>query len=292
DGYGPVTFWLLPYTFPEKISAILSDDDIRTYDQALRKLIESQNIDTSQRNIIVSHQNVVANGKEAERGGSESMAGGVGQIDYSVYGAFDYAALGHIHSSYSVGREEVRYAGTPLCYHLAETRQKNKGFVEIVINAKGEPLKITQRSITPLHKMRFIKDTRDNIYDILRDDSGRGEYIGITITDQRTTPEINAYLKELLNSRDSVLLELLSSFNSYANTVEHAKRKDVESLPIEKLFENLYTEQCGGTPPTEDEYKLMEYVGELVRNQDTHMELDDKDVDKILNKAKMIGGSK
>ena len=72
DGYGPVTFWMLPYTFPEQVSSVLKDEEIHTYDQAVRKLIEAQNIDLTQRNIILSHQNVTADGKEAERGGSES----------------------------------------------------------------------------------------------------------------------------------------------------------------------------------------------------------------------------
>lgn len=115
DGSGPVTFWLLPYIYPEVASHVLDDEEIRTYEEAIRRMIEEQEIDPSHRNIIVSHQNVVANGREAERGGSESMVGGVGQIDYSAYDAFDYAALGHIHSSYPVGRDEIRYAGTPLC---------------------------------------------------------------------------------------------------------------------------------------------------------------------------------
>ena len=63
-----------------------------------------------------------------ERGGSETMVGGIGQVDYTVYDAFEYAALGHIHRAYPVGRKEVRFAGTPLCYHMNETRQEKKGY--------------------------------------------------------------------------------------------------------------------------------------------------------------------
>jgi exonuclease SbcD len=290
DENGPITFWMLPYTYPEQISLILNDEEIRTYDQAIRKLIELQKIDSDQRNIIIAHQNVIADGKEIERGGSESMVGGVGQIDYSVFDAFDYAALGHIHSSYPVGRKEVRYAGTPLCYHFSETRQKEKGIIEVTINDKDAPVEIRTIEITPLHKMRSLEGTKDEIYEILREDKGKNEYVGITLTDQRITPEIASYLKQLLNSRGSILMELLSSYSSFNGTISSAEREAVENKAIEDLFADLYTEQNGGTPATDEEYGLMAYVGELVRNQDSHLPIDMKDVNKLLDKAQKIGG--
>ena len=266
DGYGPVTIWMLPYTYPEWFNSRDDWADIRTYNDTIRKLIELQDIDKAQRNIIISHQNVTANGQEAERSGSESMVGGVGQVDYSVYDAFDYVALGHIHSSYHVGREEVRYAGTPLCYHLSETRQKDKGPVEVVLNAKGVAPKMQTVKIPPLHKMRYIVDTKENVYKLLKDDSGRGEYVGITITDERITPEVSSYLRGLLSNRGSVLMELLTSLNEFGGGSASASREDIESKPIEELFAAFYVDQNGGMSPKDDEVNAMKYVGELIRN--------------------------
>ena len=110
DACGPVTFWMLPYVF--------NDETIRTYQQAMEKLIAFQDIKREERNVLIAHQNVVVDGKEVERGGSESMVGGVGQIEHTVFEPFDYVALGHIHSSYPVGKDTIRYAGTPMCYHF------------------------------------------------------------------------------------------------------------------------------------------------------------------------------
>lgn len=291
DGNGDVTFWLLPYTYPEQVSTVLEDEEIRTSNQALKKLIDAQDIDRSQRNVILSHQNVVCEGKEVERGGSETMVGGVGQIDYTVYDPFDYAALGHIHSSYPVGREEVRYAGTPLCYHMEETRQKDKGFIEVILNAKGTPVEVISRAIKPLHKMRHIVGTKDEIYGLLQNDKGKDEYIGIILTDQRITPEINNYLRQLLSKRGSILMELLSTYSSFAGNAASADRKAVETKSLEDLFADLYSAQSGGNPPTDDEYEMMQYIGELVRNQDSHQPFDQRNAEKILKKAKGIGGS-
>ena len=289
DGFGPISFWLLPYMYPEMISHIFEDEEIRTYEEALRHIIKVQHIDPAHRNIIISHQNVTANGKEAERGGSESMVGCVGQIDYTAYDVFDYVALGHIHSSYSVGRDAVRYAGTPICYHLSETRQKEKGFVEVVLGKKGSKAHICTRGVAPMHMMRNLVGTKEDIYDILEHDSGRNEYIGITLTDTRTTPESSRYLRSLLEERGSVLLEFLSSYHAFTGNVSAKKTEETAEKPLEDLFSDLYTDQCDGTPPADSEYELLQYIGEVTRNQDSHHDLDIKDVKRVLDRAKKIG---
>ena len=123
DADGDVTFWLLPYVFPAAVAQALDDPAIRDYDDAVRRLIAEQKLDPDARNVIVAHQNVTKGGVEGMRGGSESMVGGVGHVEYTAFDAFDYAALGHIHAAYAVGRETVRYAGSPMCYHFDELRQ-------------------------------------------------------------------------------------------------------------------------------------------------------------------------
>ena len=75
---------------------------------------------------------------------------------------FDYVALGHIHAAYPVGRETVRYAGSPLCYHFDETRQSVKGPILVELGAKGtEPAivlmgdqNITHRKIDVLFRQQ------------------------------------------------------------------------------------------------------------------------------------------
>ena len=289
DGCGPVTFWLLPYLFPEQVAVLLGDDTIHTYQDAVMKLLACQDIDPSVRNVIVSHQNVTAGGKETERGGSESMTGGVGQIDYSVYDAFDYAALGHIHSFCPVGRNAVRYAGTPMCYHLDETRRKDKGAVLVELGPKGTDVSVTMKVIEPLHRMRHLKGTREEVYALLEKDEGRNEYIGITLTDRRIDPETAAYLRRVLELRDSVLVELKSAYTASAETAVSADAASVRIRPLEDLFSDLYTEQKGGVPPADREYELLCCVGETVRHSDPHEPLRMSDVEKILAYAAKIG---
>ena len=292
DGNGPVVIWMLPYVFPEQVSLLLEDDTIHTYEDAVRTLISLQDIDPAVRNVIVSHQNVTADGKEAQRGGSETMVGGLGQVDHSVYDLFDYVALGHIHSAYPVGRAQVRYAGTPLCYHFAETRQKDKGVTEVILPAKGENLQIRQIPIEPLHRMRLYEGTKEEVYAQLLKETGRNEYVGITLTDQRITPEISAYISGLLETRECLKMELVSSYSAFSGSASAADREKVQEMPLEDLFASFYEEMRGGTPPDEAEYELLQYIGELTRHADLSEPVSQKDLQRILDHAGKIGGDR
>ena len=212
DDFGPVTFWLLPYAFPALIARALGEETLRDGTDAVRELLSRQPLDQSGRNVLLAHLNVTAGGVEGPRGGSESMVGGVGQVDYRVFDDFDYVALGHIHAAYPVGRESVRYAGSPLCYHFNETRQPQKGPLLVELGEKGSPVSVRTLVIPPLHPMRELRGSFRELRDAELESPRRGEYLRVVLTDQRVSPEIAAFFRELCEGRDSVLMELCSEY--------------------------------------------------------------------------------
>ena len=282
DGHGPVTFWLMPYVFPALIARALGDDSLRGSDEAVRALLEKQPVDFTQRNVLIAHQNVTAGGAEGERGGSETMVGGVGQIDYTLFDGFDYVALGHIHAAYPVGREAVRYAGTPLCYHFNETRQSAKGPVLVELGDKGEAVRIETLVIPPLHPMREIRGSFEEIRDAELRDPRRGEYLRVVLTDRRVSPEISAFFRELFEGRGSILMELCSDYTQFSGETGALQRSDVERKSIETLFCDFYTERSGGEPPADADAALLRQAGDLLRHRDPHTAPDARDVEKLL----------
>ena len=284
DGFGPVTFWLVPYVFPEKVSVLFGDNNIRNYGDAMTRLLSAQNIDTSHRNVIVSHQNVVAHGVEVEHGGSETSTGGVGPIEYTVYDDFDYVALGHIHSGLHVGRSSIRYAGTPLCYHFDETRYSNKGIVKVELGRKGEKIGVSTVPIAPLHPMHPISGTRDEVYDEVENRVGEGEYVAITLTDMRFTSEISDYLRAIITGRNGLLLETLSTFNEFNTTGVAATLSDVSRKNVEVLFADFYKAQMAGQDPSAEENEFLEFLGELVRNNTESTT--EEDIQRVLDKLR------
>ncbi|MCR5090048.1 MAG: exonuclease SbcCD subunit D [Oscillospiraceae bacterium] len=283
DEYGPVTFWLLPYVFPAAISHALGDEDIRgDYDSAVRRLLEKQALDSTQRNVLVAHQNVTAAGAEALRGGSESMIGGVGQIDFHAFDAFDYVALGHIHAASAVGRSSVRYAGSPLCYHFDETRQPPKGPLLVTLPEKGVPLQAETLHLPPLHPMREIRGAYDEIRLSEADSPSRGEYLRIVLTDRRVTPEISAYFRRFFEGRGSTLMELVSEFHDFDGQTSGASSGAVKEKSIPELFSDFYTDRSGGDEPSEADCELLAYAAECIQQSESLSGSGPSAVDRLL----------
>lgn len=275
DRDGPVTFWLMPYVFPSLVAQILGDDGIRDYDTAVRRLLEAQNINFAGRNVLIAHQNVTAGGKEVQRGGSESMVGGVGQVDYQAFDGFDYVALGHIHSSYCVGRDAVRYAGSCMCYHFSETRQSAKGPVFVELGAKNTPPVLETKVIPPLHPMREIRGSYADIRDAELKNTARGEYVRIVLTDRKSDPTIYTDFRTLFEDRDSILMELTSEYSNFV-PVSDAPVSGTTEKPVEKLFLDFYAQRSDGASPDAAEEALLHFVGDQVRSSpaDYHEDLE------------------
>ena len=265
DEWGKVNFFLMPYVFPAAVAQALGEDEIRDYDTAVRRLIAEQNIDPSERNVIIAHQNVTVNGREFERGGSESAVGGVGQVGHTAFDCFDYAALGHIHAAYKVGREGVRYAGSPLCYHFDETLRPDKGPILVEMGDKGSDLKIQTLRIEPLHPMRIMKGEADALYERELARDARCEYLKLVITDKPMTAEIADRFQSLAESRDSILMERISEFRHAAVETETPDGAFVREKTPEELFADFYQQRVGSEPDEKDA-RLLHYAGELLRN--------------------------
>ena len=285
DEHGPVTFWLMPYVFPALVSEVLGCERFADSDSAVRALLQRQDVDFAARNVLVVHQNVTAGGAEAERGGSESMVGGVGQIDYTAFDGFDYVALGHIHAACPVGRDSVRYAGSPLCYHFNETRQPPKGPVLVELGKKGEKVRTETLVLPPLHPMRELRGTWETLRKEALADPGRGEYLRIVLTDRRLSPEISVFFHELYESRDSIVMELCSEYEQFTGETGALSRDDVEHKSVEALFGDFYTERAGGIPPTEADEALLRFAGELLCHADPHTPPTEREIRKLLDFA-------
>ena len=267
DEFGPVDFWLMPYVFPAVVSQALEDETIRDYDTAVRRLLAAQPIDFSRRNVLLAHQNVTARGCEAPRGGSESMVGGVGQVDWTAFDGFEYVALGHIHAAYPVGRETVRYAGSPLCYHFNETRQPRKGPVMAELSAKGQPVRLQVLSIPPLHPMRELRGSFAELRAGELAESRQGEYLRLVLTDRPLSPEISDFFQTLAEGRGSILMDRCSEYHRSGGELSVPDGASLREKPVEALFADFFADRTGGESPDPAELALLAAAGEFVRNR-------------------------
>ena len=83
--------------------------------------------------------------------------GGADHVDASVFDGFDYVALGHLHGPQSVGREYIRYCGSPLKYSFSEAKQQ-KSVTLVELAEKGQ-VQVRTVPLVPRHDLREIRGT-------------------------------------------------------------------------------------------------------------------------------------
>ena len=253
DEHGPVSFWLMPYTFPSAVRQALGEDGNedfpRTYTEAVRRYLGAQEgFDPARRNVLVAHQNVTHGGRNPERGGSETMIGGVGGVDVSAFDAFDYVALGHVHKAQAVGRDTARYAGSPLCYHFDEARWPDKGAVRVELGAKGN-VGVRTLPIAPLHPLRVVEGAFGEI--VARENAnGRGgEYVKVVLTDRRVNPADADSLRALFAAKGSVALETVSAFSPFSAAGTRSGAARSADRTLEEKFADFWRDRHGGSDP-------------------------------------------
>lgn len=186
DAFGPVHFYLLPFVKPLHVRRFYPDDLTDTYTQALSAAVEHMDIDERQRNILVTHQFVTG----AARSDSEELCvGGADNVDSAVFQAFDYVALGHIHSPQHCGSEKVRYCGTPLKYSFSEVKDQ-KSVTVAELKEKGN-LTIRTVPLKPLRELVELRGTFAELTDksFYEHTTWQTDYTHLTLTDEEDIPD-------------------------------------------------------------------------------------------------------
>lgn len=193
DEYGPLYIHLLPFLKPSVVRHALEREDITTCQEAVEAALEKLKADPEKRNVLVAHQFVLGAGRcDSE----EVSVGGLDQIDGRVFDGFDYVALGHIHSPQHVGKETIRYCGTPLKYSFSEAGHK-KSVTVAEFKEKGN-VEIKTIPLTPRLNLRKIKGTYLEVTDRKAyTEENRYDYVQVTLTDEEDIPNAMARLRAI-----------------------------------------------------------------------------------------------
>jgi exonuclease SbcD len=182
DAFGPVHVWLLPFVKPAHVRRWFPDADIESYTDAVAEAIAHMDIDTAARNVLVTHQFVTG----GTRSGSEELSvGGTDNVDSGVFAPFDYVALGHLHGAQHIGRETIRYAGSPLKYSFSEARQ-HKSVTVVTLGEKGD-VQVRTVALTPLRELREIRGSYDELTarSFYEHTTYRSDYLHLILTDEQ-----------------------------------------------------------------------------------------------------------
>lgn len=202
DEFGEIDIYLLPFLKPQQIEVTEGEERPRDYTEALRIVLGRLPLNKNNRNVLVAHQFVGGMGMEPNRTDSEVQSvGGVDMVDYRVFDAFDYVALGHLHGAQQVGRKNIRYAGSPVKYSFSEARQE-KSATLVTLGKKQEvpetnaEVVIEKLPFTSVHDMREIKGTLADLTspEILAEGDCE-DYMHITLTDEEEIYDVFGKLR-------------------------------------------------------------------------------------------------
>lgn len=235
DDYGEVNFYLLPFVRPADIRRYFPDENIENYTDAVKVAIDNMNVNFNERNILVTHQFVTG----AELSESEDIiVGGTDNVSGEVFDGFDYVALGHIHREQTVGKDNIRYCGTPLKYSFSEA--KNIKSVTILdFNDKGN-IEYSKIPLTPFRDMREIRGT---YYELTLKSSYEStnteDYLHITLTDEEDIPDAIGKLRSIYPNIMKLDYDNLRTRGS--GTVDAIE--NIESKSPFELFADLFKQQ-------------------------------------------------
>ncbi len=236
DEYGAVNIYMLPFLKPLDVRRFYPEEEIPTYTDALRFIIEKMNTEPTERNVLIAHQFVTG----ASRSDSEEVSvGGLDNVDATVFEAFDYVALGHIHGPQQAGAPYIRYAGSPLKYSISEAGHK-KSVTIIDLGAKGD-VSIREVPLKPQHDLVEIRGHYNELmlkkfYDgtTLQED-----FIHITLTDEEDVPDAIGKLRGIYHR----LMKLDYDNTRTRSATEIVVEEEIDKKTPIELFEQLYEMQ-------------------------------------------------
>lgn len=220
----------------------------RLVEYALKKRTDGQAL------VAVGH--LLATGSEiAEKDHSERIIiGGLESVSPESFSEqIVYTALGHIHKAQRVsGRENIRYAGSPLPMSFAE-KHYHHGVVKVTLD-EGWAVEIEKLEYTPLVRLLSIPATEaaapDEVLDELRGlelpEDEPMPYLEVKVKLSEPEPMLRQQVEEILEGKPVRLARIVSSYRQAAEgSVEEevlaAGLQEMNPLQIVKAtFENSY----------------------------------------------------
>ncbi|SHF93432.1 exonuclease SbcCD subunit D [Ornithinibacillus halophilus] len=277
DDHGEVHFHLIPYCDPSVVRNLFDDEEIRTHNDAMRKVVENINEqkDPNSRHVFIGHAFVTPFGEEEENTSDSERPlsiGGAEYVDAHHFTNFDYTALGHLHQAHKVLQDNIQYAGSLLKYSISEEHHK-KGYYIVEMDADGET-RLEKCLLNPRRDIRTVEATMDEILTHPVNE----DYVFVRLLDE--APVLSpmekirsVYPNAMHVERKNYAIAMDS--NEEQQVVNRSKMSDFD------LFKSFYKEVKGTEANEETEAIIKEVLDELLREEN---ETKEKPKEMVINR--------
>jgi len=272
DAHGQVHFHLIPYCDPSIVRNVFEDEEIRTHNDAARKITDhiKANMDPNARHVFVGHAFVTPSGEEEENTSDSERPlsiGGAEYVDAHHFTDFHYTALGHLHQAHYVSNETIRYAGSILKYSISEEHH-NKGFHIVEMDGEGA-VAVEKRALLPKKDMRTVEATMEEIYTHEKSE----DYVFIRLLDE--TPVLSPM--EKVRSIYPNAMHVERKYHALtAETINGEKKTERSTWSDFDLFKAFYKEVKGVETTEETEGLFKEVLDELLIDDNESQENKEK----------------
>ena len=187
---GEVTadIYLLPFTKPVQVRSVWPESDVSGYDEAIAQIVSQINLNSDRFNLLVAHQ-FITGAKTFDS--DDILIGGIDQVRADHFTNFDLVVLGHLHGPQTVGRESIRYPGSPLKYSFSEAGHVKS--VPLITISSDHTIETELLPLQPLRDLRVVRGpfemiTQPEIFQV----GNQQDYVQITMTDEFEIPDVMA----------------------------------------------------------------------------------------------------
>lgn len=239
---GSVDVFMLPFIRPVNVSRIYGDEKISSFGDAVGSAISHTDLSGNNKKILITHQFVSGTSAPQMSDSESAYVGTAEMMPYALFDRFDYVALGHLHIPQSVGRETVRYSGSPLKYSTSEC-SKNKSVTLIEI---GDYVNVTEVPLKPLRDLKVIKGPLDRLLAEGKRSENKEDFYHVRLEDDPLDP-----MQKLRDVYPNVIsLEILSKGDGDVGEIDE---EYFEKIDVEERFNEFFRSRMSGKEMSEEQ---------------------------------------
>ncbi|MFD1466554.1 exonuclease SbcCD subunit D [Lapidilactobacillus mulanensis] len=190
-----VQFFLLPYFELYEARQFFEDDQIKTLEQAMTRIVQQMvtQFKPGKKPVLVAH--FFAAGSQHSDSETTVSVGGLDAVPLDLLSPFDYVALGHVHNKEALQQPLIRYSGSLLKFSLSEALQ-TKGV--LIVDTDPE-IRVQFKPIKQLHEVQNVQgkfaELTDDAY-LTAHHIDRSAYTGIILEDTNVISNASNFLHE------------------------------------------------------------------------------------------------
>ena len=263
DESGKVNFYPIPYADVPYVRDLFKDENIKTYDLAMERIISEihKDFNDAERNVAIAHGYVTQIKDDdyelLEESDSEKplSIGGTDYINSKHFENFNYTALGHLHGPQKVGSDKIRYSGSLMKYSFSEVNQR-KGITIVDLDKDGNT-HIEIYDLKPRRDFRIKIGTLEEVlksYD--KDKENNEDYIKVILKDKGELLDPMAKIRSVYPNVMELTREERAIRGGSRTVATNIKERSKMSL-FKSFYKDIMDEDC-----EEEALNIMERVME------------------------------